>query len=87
MPAPLSCPEVEGWQALLDATLPPEQRERYERHLEACPACQERLDRTTAGGDPLRRLGRALGDPTRAPADPALAQVLERLHENTAPDA
>jgi anti-sigma factor RsiW len=85
MPPPLDCPGIECWQALLDPTLPPEQRARYEQHLEACPACQERLDRAAEGGDPLRKLGRSLGDPTVVPADPTLAQVLDRLHEVKGP--
>jgi WD40 repeat protein len=85
MSAPLDCPRTECWAALLDAGLPPERREGYERHLESCHHCQDRLDRAGEGGDPLRLLGRELGDPTRAPADPALVQVLERLREGTAP--
>ena len=81
MSAPLDCPGIESWQALLDDALPPDQRERCERHLESCPACQDRLDRAEECGDALLRLARQVGDPTAAPADPTLAQVLERLHE------
>ena len=38
----LDCPCPESWQTLLD-TLPPEQRECYEQHLESCPVCQREL--------------------------------------------
>jgi serine/threonine-protein kinase len=86
MPAPPDCPEIECWPALLADTLPPDQRERYERHLESCPACQEQLDRSEAGWDALRQLGRRVGDPTVPPADPTLVQVLERLHGVKGPD-
>src|SRR5690349_7784169 len=72
MPAPLDCPHIESWSPLLDASLAPEQRERYERHLEACPACQERLDRAEGPGDTLRRLRQGTGPgrtPSPEPAD------------------
>jgi serine/threonine protein kinase len=81
MPPPPDCPEFDCWLAALDATPPAGQRERFERHLESCVACQARLDRVEEGEDALRRLGRQVGDPTLAPADPTLIQVLERLHE------
>src|SRR4051812_42723597 len=82
----LECPEIECWQALFDDTLPPEQWERHERHLESCPACQERLRRAQPGGETLRRLAREMGDPTIAPADPTLTHVLEQLRESKPPD-
>ncbi len=81
MPSLLDCPEIDCWQLLLDETAPSDQRERYERHLETCPACQERLDQVEAPEDMLRRRGRRVGDPTSAPLDPALLQVMERLRE------
>jgi serine/threonine protein kinase/DNA-directed RNA polymerase subunit RPC12/RpoP len=86
MPASVECLEVEGWQALDDATLSSEQLERWECHLEACPVCQKRISQAEDSGDALRRLGRKLGDPTEVPADPTLVQVLERLHEVKIPD-
>jgi serine/threonine-protein kinase len=84
--APLDCPQVERWEALLESGLPPEERERYEQHLERCPACQERLDRAEDAGDPLSVLGRQVGDPTVVPADPTLVHVLERLYDSKGPD-
>src|SRR5437016_2395020 len=79
------CPELDRWQDLLGDSLSAEQRECYERHLESCPACQERLDRAEACGEPLRQLVRRAGDPTTAPADPTLVHVMERLHEVRSP--
>jgi serine/threonine-protein kinase len=64
---------------LLGDTLPPDRRAVCERHLESCPACQQRLEQldadTGALVDRVRRFGPA------SPVRPALAQVLERLHE------
>ncbi|HKI37762.1 MAG TPA: protein kinase [Gemmataceae bacterium] len=75
MPASLDCPQIEGWQALFGDTVPPQQRERHERHLESCPACRERLDRTLLGA--VRRFG----NPGEARTDPTLGEVLERLYD------
>jgi serine/threonine protein kinase len=72
---------MESWPALLDALLAAPQRECYERHLESCPACQDRIDRLGADELGWRRLGQELGDPTIAPADPTLTHVVERLQE------
>ncbi|HEV3080981.1 MAG TPA: serine/threonine-protein kinase, partial [Gemmataceae bacterium] len=84
--APLDCPAIESWQALFEDALPSDQRERYERHLEACVACQERLDQAEECEDLLRATGRRIGDPTVAPANPSLIQVLKRLREEKCPD-
>jgi len=81
MHAPLDCPGIECWQALFDNAVPPDHRERFEHHLESCPACQERLDRTEEDRDTLLTLIRQVGDPTLAAADPMLHQFLERLQE------
>jgi serine/threonine protein kinase len=87
MPAPLvDCPEIERWQALFDDAFSADERDGYERHLETCPACQERLDRIEECGDDLRQLARRVGDPTVVPADPVLRHVRERLHETIGPD-
>jgi serine/threonine protein kinase len=86
MAVPVDCPGIESWQALFDGTIPSDQRELYERHLESCPACQERLDRDEEQRDSLRRLGRLVGDPTVASADPTLVQVLDRLHQEVSSD-
>src|SRR3954454_19638967 len=81
MPAPLVCPGIECWEAVLTDTIPPGEQEEYERHLELCPACQERLHHAEGCGDALLRLVRRVGDPTVVPADPTLTQFLEQLHE------
>ena len=65
MVAPQDCPEIECWQTLLDADVPPEQFERVERHLESCPNCQDRLDRASEEEEELRRCAQRVGDPTR----------------------
>src|SRR5438270_6203166 len=75
---------LEFLEALLADALPAEQRERYVRHLETCPLCQERLDRAEEHEDALVRLARQVGDPSVTLADPTLTQVLERLHEELA---
>src|SRR5262249_35575208 len=80
MSAFLDCPEIACWQALLGDTVTETEWETYERHLESCPACQERLRRIEEDDDGLRRLGRRVGDPTAVRADQALLQVLRRLH-------
>src|SRR5258708_7224177 len=85
MPGLLDCPEIECWQALFGDTVPADQRELYERHLESCATCQGRLDRIEQTGDALLTLVRQVGDSTETPADPTLAHVLERLHEVRSP--
>jgi DNA-directed RNA polymerase subunit RPC12/RpoP len=84
MANPLDCPGSEGWQALRDGTLPPNQLALWEDHLEACPACRARLDEGAEGEDELRRRARRVGDPTVLPCDPTLAQFLERMREDAA---
>jgi anti-sigma factor RsiW len=81
VPAPLDCPALECWEALLDDSVPSALREHFEQHLESCPACQERLHRAEGCGETLRRLGQSVGDPTVTPADPGLIRILERLYE------
>jgi serine/threonine protein kinase/predicted RNA-binding Zn-ribbon protein involved in translation (DUF1610 family) len=84
--AATDCPGSEVWQALLDdAVADPAVRERFERHLDACPVCQECFERPEGAGHPLLQLARQLGDPTAAPPDPTLVQVMERLHETRSP--
>jgi serine/threonine-protein kinase len=85
MSRPLDCPGTDGWQALLAVALPRAEQERLERHLESCPACQERLRRPEEGDDALLGMARQAGDPTLVPADPTLAPLLERLHEIASP--
>jgi hypothetical protein len=79
MPSLPGCPGTERfWQQLFSDRLSPEQREHFERHLQTCPACQQRLDQAPEC-DEVRRLGRQVGDPTHAAADPTLSLFLERL--------
>jgi serine/threonine protein kinase len=85
MTALLDCPGMPDLQALLGDTLSPEQREAFERHLESCASCQERIDANLENQDCLKNLGRLFGDPTTAPMDPVLDRVRERLHEVKSP--
>src|SRR5207237_3625161 len=66
-------------------SLPPEQQERLEQHLESCVVCQERLDRAERCADGLRKLARQIGDPTTANVDPTLREMLARLQEVKSP--
>jgi serine/threonine protein kinase len=84
MSVPLDCPGIDCWQALLEVELPPEQIERFEHHLQECPACQSWLDRVEDAEVGLRRRARSVGDPTVAPVDPTLARFLEHMHEEKA---
>jgi eukaryotic-like serine/threonine-protein kinase len=81
MTTPLDCPGTEGWQSLLDLDLAPDQLSCWERHLQLCPACQDRLDRAAADEEEFRKRVRRVGDPTAAPIDPTLSEFLERLQE------
>jgi hypothetical protein len=84
MTAALDCPDLADWRLLLEDGLSSDQLERYERHLEQCPACQARLDQDAQCEEPLRQMVRRVGDPTAGPVDPTLSQFLERLHQDGA---
>ncbi|HEX4589837.1 MAG TPA: zf-HC2 domain-containing protein, partial [Gemmataceae bacterium] len=75
MSAAAECPEFARWPALVEDALPPEERERYERHLEDCPVCQDRLDRCDDREETWRQLARHGGDPTTVPNDPELTRA------------
>ena len=76
----LDCPEMDCWNEWIDLDLVPEQLEAFARHLESCAVCQERLDRSGEDESVLRQLANQIGDPTLAPADPTLSQVIKQLH-------
>ncbi len=80
MSASAECPGIESWQALFRDDLPPDERDRCERHLESCARCQERLDHAEEFAEALRMRARRVGDPTLVPPDPACGALLERLH-------
>lgn len=86
MTTTLDCPGLECWRRLFKGRVAPEERERYERHLESCPACQERLDQADGDSATFRRQGQRIGDPTLVPPDPTLVQALEQLHEAKGPE-
>jgi serine/threonine-protein kinase len=81
MPSLLVCPWIARWQLLRDVSLAAEQQELFESHLESCPVCQERLDQAEEDETALVSVARQLGDPTLAPPDVTLGQLLERLQE------
>jgi DNA-directed RNA polymerase subunit RPC12/RpoP len=85
MPAFLDCPATESWERLLASAVPPDQWEQYERHMESCSDCQDRLDQIEECGDTLWQLAQRFGDPTGTPTDPTLVNVMERLHEVKSP--
>jgi serine/threonine protein kinase/WD40 repeat protein len=80
MPDASDCLRMDCWQALFGGRLPPEQRERYELHLEGCAACQALLDRADECGEAMRRLVRRVGDVAEGPASSVPAPLLARLH-------
>jgi len=86
MPAALDCPKTESWQAWFRGAIPAEQRERYEKHLEICLACQAHLDRAEPVGDDLLQLAREVGDPTGSLADPTLLQAQESMLKTPSSD-
>lgn len=40
-----TCPDSDLWSALIDGEVPSPWKEKMERHLDACPDCQKRMDR------------------------------------------
>jgi WD40 repeat protein len=85
MPTPADCPQATDSEALEGGTLSPERREQWERHLESCPLCQERLDQADRCTGELVKLCRLFGDPTAAPRDPTLTRALEKMHLTISP--
>src|SRR5947209_18263279 len=84
--SPVTCSEVGAGWLLESDSLSPEQRRRFEQHLEACASCQERLiEPLRRSSAEVRRLAGPTGDPTRAPADAALSRFLRRALEGQVP--
>jgi hypothetical protein len=58
-----SCPAPEELQHLIEERLGPVREAEIEAHVEACPLCQDRLERLTApSGAGQGRSGHARGD-------------------------
>jgi eukaryotic-like serine/threonine-protein kinase len=85
MPDLVDCPELGSWPALFGNSATPKQREAYERHLETCPACQERLDRADLCGEAMRTLIRRVANAAPAPGKSAEDALLSRLREVRSP--
>src|SRR5262245_20240807 len=76
---PFECPPADAWLTFLDSSVPPDERQRFEQHLESCACCQSRLDEAEPVEPSLRTLGQTIGDPTLVSTDPALTQIVARL--------
>jgi serine/threonine protein kinase len=75
------CPGSEFWHALADDVVAPAEREDFERHLRSCETCRRRIDQADGLDEPMRALARQVGDPTGAPRDTTLVNVMERLQD------
>src|SRR5436190_10146158 len=73
------CLPIDDWKALLTASPPPAHLEHWLHHLESCVHCQTSLEGSEEDAEPLLRLAREVGDPTRAGQDSAESRILERL--------
>jgi serine/threonine protein kinase len=82
MPLPVECPDIEFWQTLFGDPVPADGWDEYERHLECCAVCPQRLHQADECGGELRELARQIGDPTAGPPPPSLTRMLDRLREN-----
>lgn len=77
------CPDPRFFQELLHGTLSAEQQAELTRHLDACAACREKLDRLAAGDDAWLAAARDLGE--QAPPEPALEQVMRAIKHDAGP--
>jgi serine/threonine-protein kinase len=74
----VACPPVGRLKDLLAERVPPPERARLAAHLDACPACQHRLEGLTAGKELWPAMARHLTEPPPPPG-PALKQVMDSL--------
>ncbi len=73
------CPELERWHDLFADAFKPELREMFERHLESCSACQERLDRAAECDDSMRAMIRRVGNTAEASLESTHVSLVDRL--------
>ena len=83
MAEPLECPGREYWQSVLEGSVPEFDQETFEGHLSSCATCQAYFDAAMAQDTRVVPLCRQYGDPTRAPADSKLTQIVEKLSRVT----
>jgi serine/threonine-protein kinase len=79
---PRHCPPIRLLKDLLAERLSAADQSRLAAHLEACTACQHRVEGLTAGRDAWSGLARPL-----AQAPPALQQVIDSLKGDPGPEA
>jgi serine/threonine protein kinase len=85
MTIPPGCPEIADWQLSPDGPVSEDRQQEFDRHLESCPACQERLDQAGACGESITKTLRQVGDPTVRSSDWPLLQVMDRLCDAWSP--
>jgi serine/threonine-protein kinase len=83
MPSRSICPSEIRWRAFLDGSISAPIAAILEKHLNGCPACQEALERLTAGTEPW--LNTARQSTNGEMADGALKQVMEQLEAEGEP--
>ncbi len=76
-----SCPSLDSLRDFLADRLPAETHARVAAHLEACTACQYRVEGLTAGRNSWPGMARKLSDVAAAP-EPALRRVMAHLKES-----
>ena len=79
MSVPTTCPDHDLLRRLLDGGLSAAEEARLTEHLDACPDCQEELERLAAGGETDPRVVRHLHDRTPPPKDSAFWPAVQRL--------
>src|SRR5262245_15739026 len=72
-----TCPAPETLKLLLEGAASDAQQAELTRHLEACPACREALDRLATHGDSLSGLARGLAATGTLP-EPGLERLLQQ---------
>ncbi len=76
----MPCPQPQILQQLLDETLPADQQQPIQTHLEECADCQKTLERLAAGGVTWDKTAQNLSEkPT--PDEAALGDALAKLQE------
>jgi anti-sigma factor RsiW len=77
-----ACPPLDSLKDLLADRLPAEDHRKLSAHLEACTACQHRVEGLTAGQRSWPGMARKLGAFRSAP-EPALRKVMDKLKEGS----
>jgi hypothetical protein len=75
------CPPIDRLKDFLAERLSSDERVRLSAHLEACTACQHRVEGLTAGHHSWPGMAHKLSERPSAP-EPALRKVMEKLMEN-----